>query len=81
VRIYVWPQERELALSMDKIRHEKTSRDSLYKDIEQNLETIFRLWAEGDNSLRFSVSILCAVKLEAFINVAGKLKINNWDNL
>jgi hypothetical protein len=66
---------------MNNIRHEETSRDSLYKDIEQNLETIFQLWAEGNIGLRFSVSILCAVKLEAFINVAGKLKVEHWDIL
>ncbi|HEY6871823.1 MAG TPA: hypothetical protein VI298_03735 [Geobacteraceae bacterium] len=66
---------------MNNIRHKETSRDSLFKDIEQNLETIFQLWAEGNNSLRFSVSILCAVKLEAFINVAGKLKVEHWDIL
>jgi len=66
---------------MNNILHEETSRDSLYKDIEQNLETIFKLWVNGDNSLRFSVSILCAVKLEAFINVAGKLKVDHWDIL
>ena len=66
---------------MNNIRHEETSRDSLYKDIEQNLETIFRLWAAGNIGLRFSVSILCAVKLEAFINVAGKLKVEHWDIL
>ena len=66
---------------MNNIRHVETSRDSLYKDIEQNLETIFRLWAAGNIGLRFSVSILCAVKLEAFINVAGKLKVEHWDVL
>jgi len=66
---------------MNNIRHEETSRDSLYKDIEQNLETIFRLWVEGDKALRFSVAILCALKLEAFINVAGKLKTEHWDIL
>jgi hypothetical protein len=66
---------------MNTIRHEETSRDSLFKDVEQNLETIFHLWADGNISLRFSVAILCAVKLEAFINVAGKLKMEHWDIL
>jgi oligoribonuclease NrnB/cAMP/cGMP phosphodiesterase (DHH superfamily) len=66
---------------MKNIRHEETSQDSLYRDIEQNLETIYKLWVEGDNSLRFSIPILCAAKLEAFINVAGKLKVKHWDIL
>ncbi len=66
---------------MKNIRHKETFFDSLYRDIEQNLEMVFQLWAKGNNSLRFSVSILCAVKLEAFINVAGKLKVEDWDNL
>ncbi len=66
---------------MNNIRHEETSRDSLYEDIKQNLDTIYALWAEGNNSLRFSIPILCAAKLEAFINVAGKLKVEHWDIL
>ena len=66
---------------MKNIRHEETSRDSLYRDIEQNLETVFQLWADGNSSLRFSVAILCAVKLEAFMNIAGKLKLDHWDIL
>jgi hypothetical protein len=66
---------------MKNIRHEETSRDSLYKDIEQDLEEIFRLWAAGKKTLRFTVSILCAVKLEAFLNVVGKLKVKHWDIL
>ncbi len=66
---------------MKNIRHEETSRDSLYRDIEQNLETIYTLWVEGNNSLRFSIPILCAAKLEAFVNIAGKLKVEHWDIL
>jgi hypothetical protein len=66
---------------MKNIRHQETSRDSLYRDIEQNLETIFQFWANGDKTLRFSVAILCAVKLEAFMNIAGKLKMEHWDIL
>ncbi len=66
---------------MNGIRHEETSRDSLYKDIEQNLENIYVLWTEGNTSFRFSIPILCAAKLEAFINVAGKLKVKHWDIL
>lgn len=64
---------------MKNIRHQEVSRDSLFKDLEMNLETIYGLWANGDNSLRFSIPILCAAKLEAFINVAGKLKVEHWD--
>ncbi len=66
---------------MNHIRHEETSRDSLFKDIEQNLEAIYALWGGGNIGLRFSIAILCAVKLEAFINVAGKLKLEHWDIL
>lgn len=66
---------------MSNIRHEETSQDSLYRDIEQNLETIYTLWIGGNNSLRFSIPILCAAKLEAFVNVAGKLKVKHWDIL
>ena len=65
---------------MNHIRHEETSYDSLFRDIEQNLETIYELWTEGNTSLRFSIAILCAVKLEAFINIAGKLKREDWDS-
>ena len=35
----------------------------------------------GEGSLRFSLPILCAAKLEAFINAAGKLKALHWDFL
>ena len=66
---------------MSDIRHQETSRDSLYEDISLNLETIYSLWAGGNKSLRFSIPILCAAKLEAFINAAGKLKIAHWDIL
>jgi hypothetical protein len=64
---------------MSSVRHEETSRDSLFKDIEANLETIYTLWTNGNQGLRFSIPILCAAKLEAFINVAGKLKVQHWD--
>ncbi len=64
---------------MNHIRHKETSYDSLFNDIEQNLEIIYALWGEGKTSLRFSIAILCAVKLEAFINVAGKIKLKDWD--
>lgn len=66
---------------MPNVRHQKASRDSLFEDIAHNLETIYRLWADGNISLRFTVPILCAAKLEAFINVAGKLNVKHWDIL
>ncbi len=66
---------------MDNIRHEETSRDSLYKNLELNLDQIYKFWLEGEKSLRFSIPMLCAAKLEAFINVAGKLKVEHWDIL
>ena len=58
--------------------HNARSRDSLYKDIEENLNDIYQLWINGNSTLRLSVTILCAVKLEAFINIAGELKIERW---
>jgi hypothetical protein len=66
---------------MSNIRHEEISRDSLYKDIDQNLDTVFELWRTGNKSIRFAIPILCAAKLEAFINVAGMLHIKHWDIL
>lgn len=32
---------------MNNIRHKEGQRDSLYKDFEQNLETIYALWTKG----------------------------------
>ncbi len=66
---------------MNNILHEETTMDSLFDDYEQNLNDIYSLWNEGDKSLKFIIPILCAVKLEAFINVAGKLKLVHWDIL
>ena|SRR2546425_4552215 len=63
------------------IRHEETSRDSLYVDFQQILEQIYGLWLNGNNTLRFAIPMLCAIKLEAFINVAGKLKVAHWEML
>ncbi len=63
----------------DKIRHNTKSRDSLYREIELNLERVCEIWLGGEESLRFSLPILCAAKLEAFINAAGKLKTTHWD--
>ena len=66
---------------MMSIRHEETSRDSLYQDLTDNLEVIYGLWVAGDRKLRFILPVLCAIKLEAFINIAGKFNIKSWDNL
>lgn len=66
---------------MKNIRHTEKSRDSLYQDLAECLETIYELWVNGDRKLRFVVPVLCAIKLEAFINVAGKLNIKSWDGL
>lgn len=66
---------------MGNIRHTEKSRDSLYRDLANCLDTIYELWINGDSKLRFVVPVLCAIKLEAFINVAGKLNIKSWDGL
>ena len=66
---------------MKKIRHQEESRDSLYQDISDNLETICKLWRDVDRGMRFVIPILCAAKLEAFINVVGKLRVESWDSL
>jgi hypothetical protein len=64
---------------MSEVHHSEESRDCLYNEASDNLETIFALWQEGRGNLRFAIPVLCAVKLEAFINVAGKLHLSNWD--
>ena len=56
-------------------------RDSLYQDLTDNLDAIYDLWTAGDQKLRFIIPVLCAIKLEAFINVAGKLNIKSWEGL
>ncbi|MEW8052931.1 MAG: hypothetical protein AB2792_09485 [Candidatus Thiodiazotropha sp.] len=66
---------------MNNIRHEDISRDSLYQDLTENLEMVFKLWSNGERQLRFIIPVLCAIRLEAFINVVGKMKINSWDGL
>jgi hypothetical protein len=63
------------------IRHTETSRDSLYQDLTDCLEAAYELYLGGDRKYRFIVTILCAIKLEAFINVAGKLSIKSWNGL
>jgi len=65
---------------MHKIHHTETSRDCLFDEVTQNLETIYALWLGGQKTLRFAIPVLCAVKLEAFINVAGKLHVQDWDS-
>lgn len=65
--------------ALNAIRHEFESRDSLYHELSSNLEIVRDLWLEGVNQLRFSIPILCAAKLEAFINVAGKINVADWD--
>ena len=65
---------------MNTIRHQITSRDSLYEELSANMTTVRELWANGNRTLRFSIPILCAAKLEAFINVAGRLHVEDWDN-
>ena len=66
---------------MKNIRHEEVSRDSLYQDLTDNLELVFQLWRNGERQMRFIVPVLCAIRLEAFINVVGKTKIDSWDGL
>lgn len=66
---------------MKSIRHQEVSRDSLYTDLAENLDLVYSLWLKQENRLRFSIPILCAIKLEAFINVAGKRTISYWDIL
>jgi len=66
---------------MNKIRHEDVSRDSLYQDITDNLEYVYTNWDDGERQLRFLIPVLCAIRLEAFINIAGKQRVNSWDEL
>ena len=64
---------------MSEVHHSEESRDCLYNEASENLETIYAVWQQGRGNLRFAIPVLCAVKLEAFINVAGKLHLANWD--
>ncbi|MEM9556095.1 MAG: hypothetical protein AAGC60_17695 [Acidobacteriota bacterium] len=64
----------------DSIRHLGHSRGTLYLEIEENLERIYELWRKEEGNLRFLVPVLCALKLEAFINAAGKLKVPDWNS-
>jgi hypothetical protein len=65
---------------MHQVRHTETSQDCLYDEVTQNLKIIYALWQGGQKTLRFAIPVLCAVKLEAFINVAGKLHVQDWDS-
>lgn len=64
---------------MNRIRHVEQSRDSLYEDISSALERLVALWQGGERQLRFAIPVLCALRLEAFVNVAGKINIQDWD--
>ncbi|MGE4049459.1 MAG: hypothetical protein AB7F38_00205 [Piscinibacter sp.] len=64
---------------MSQIRHTEQSRDSLYEDLSSALERVVALWHGGERQLRFAVPVLCALRLEAFVNVAGKVTIADWD--
>lgn len=66
---------------MKNIRHEETSRDSLYQDLTDNLDSVFKLWRNGERKMRFIIPVLCAIRLEAFINIVGKTKVESWDSL
>ena len=66
---------------MKPIRHTEISRDSLYPDLSVSLDTIFAAWEDGDKQLRFVIPVLCAIKLEEFVNVAGKLRLKSWNHL
>jgi hypothetical protein len=65
---------------MSSVHHIEDSRDCLYDEVSQNLETVYSLWLGGQSNLRFAIPVLGAVKLEAFINVAGKLNVPDWDS-
>lgn len=64
---------------MTEIHHSEVSRDCLYDEVSQNLEAIYAIWENGQVNLRFTIPVLCAVKLETFINVAGKLHVEDWE--
>lgn len=64
---------------MTDIRHTEASRDSLYQELTDTLERLCVLWKGGENQFRFIIPVICALRLEAFINVAGKLNVPDWD--
>lgn len=64
---------------MSNIRHVEQSRDSLYEDISSSLERLVLLWQGGETQLRFAIPVMCALRLEAFINVCGKINVQDWD--
>ena len=63
------------------IRHTETARDSLYQDLAISLDNIYAAWQGGEHQFRFVIPVMCAIKLEAFINVAGKLRLKTWNRL
>lgn len=64
---------------MTTIRHTEDSQDTLYQELTDSLERICVLWKGGENQFRFIIPVICALRLEAFINVAGKLNVPDWD--
>jgi len=65
---------------MATIRHTEDSRDSLYQEVTETLERLCVLWKGGEKQFRFIIPVICALRLEAFINVAGKLNVSDWDS-
>lgn len=65
------------------VHHEETSRDSFFQEITDNLEYVFGLFQteKERRNVRFIIPILCAAKLECFVNVAGKKNIESWDKI
>lgn len=67
---------------MKDIRHEEFSREHFYQDLANSLDYLAEAYYQkGNNHLRFIIPIICAAKLEAFINIAGKLNIGCWDEI
>ena len=66
---------------MMNIFSEETSRDSLYRNLTDNLEFVFQQWRDGERQLLFIIPVLCAIRLDAFINAIGKMKIGSWNSL
>ena len=66
---------------MNEIRHQATEKDHLYQELTESLEKVYEIWQEGNTSMKYLVPALCAIRLEAFINIAGKIHINMWNSL
>ena len=66
---------------MSEIVHNRQSHDSLFLDIEKNLEILFLQFNTGAVVLKPTIAILSAVKLEAFINISGLITFKEkWDD-